>query len=189
MNHIRHTIMLALALAAALVVAAQEDSVAISGTLTNSATGTPAPFCKVEFVRDSTVQRATLTDTNGYFDVGLIPAGHYTIRVSVAGLSLMQAHVNLEESTLVNISVHPDTVSKVFLQAVEIYATRPTNKLGGFQITSTNDYRLLNMSGHSMSMPANRSPNDYIRLFMKAMQMDLPVIGSVNLNMGEAPAR
>lgn len=187
MKYIRHLIALALGLAVGLAASAQEDSVAISGTLTNSAVGAPAPFCKVEFLRDSVLQSATLTDTNGYFDVGLIPAGQYTLRVSVAGLSLMQAHVDLQESTLINISVRPDTISKVFLQAVEIFAARQSSMLGPFLIRSHNHPWLYNLSEHSLSMPASRSLNDYIRFLTKISLQALPDIRFVGLNMGEPP--
>lgn len=147
----RHLLGLLLLLATPLAGHTQTDVIAVSGTVYNQHTRKPEPYCLVQLLQDSVARFVCVGDDNGSFFVDSLPAGSYTLRVGVGHMTLFQNDFELRESA--NLSIYVDTLQLINLRAVTIVGKRwvppmPPHELGATLITTADDYRLWNFSGH-----------------------------------------
>ncbi|RYY89102.1 MAG: TonB-dependent receptor [Chitinophagaceae bacterium] len=71
---------------------AQTRSLSLNGRITDAASGEPLPGASVYF---SDVHRGTSADSNGYYRIGNLPAGHYLAEVSFTGYTPIVVHLDL----------------------------------------------------------------------------------------------
>lgn len=124
---------------------AQTDSVWVEGRVTDAATSRPQTSCEVQLLQEGAARAVAFCDDEGYYTIGWMPMGAYTLSVLSGGTSLYYAELQLMESAMVNIALMPDTVDLHALEAVEVTGIK--HKLGGELITSPDDTRLWNFNG------------------------------------------
>ena len=122
----------------------ETDSVWVEGRVVEAATGQPQTSCEVQFLQEGEAWAVAFCDKEGYYSVGWMPAGLYTLSVLSGGTSLYYAEIQLSESAMVNIALMPDTVALHALRPTEVTASR--HMLGPLLITSPNDPRLWNFN-------------------------------------------
>lgn len=123
---------------------AETDSVWVEGRVVEAATGQPQTSCEVQFLQEGEAKAVAFCDDKGYYSIGWMPTGLYTLSVLSAGTSLYYAEIQLNESAMVNIALMPDTVNLRALPPTEVNAKR--HMLGPLLITSANDPRLWNFN-------------------------------------------
>ena len=121
---------------------AQTDSVWMEGRVTEASTGKPKTNCEVQFFQDNELKAVAFCDGEGYYSVGLVPAGAYSLSVVSEGSSLYFAELQLTESAMVNITLLPAVGNVHNLETVKI--KKPKHYLGQLLITSPDDWRLWN---------------------------------------------
>lgn len=122
----------------------ETDSVWIEGRVVEAATGKPQISCEVQFLQDGEAKAVVFCDEEGYYSIGWMPTGLYTLSVLSGGASLYYAEFQLSESAMINIALMPDTVNLHALPPTEVNASR--HKLGEKLITSPDDPRLWNFN-------------------------------------------
>lgn len=126
---------------------AQIDSVWIEGRVIDAISGEPKFICEVQFIQTDTIKAIAFCDENGYYSIGWMPVGVYTLSVLLDGKMLHYAELSLVENALVNIALlSNDTVRFNALRPVEVTETR--HKLGNRLITSPDDPRLWNFNNN-----------------------------------------
>lgn len=135
---------------------AQTDSVWMEGRVTDAATGEPQSLCEVQLhgsalhpckASDSEASAIAFCDDQGYFSIGWVPVGVYTLSVLSEGKTLHYAELKLEENAMVNIALmNSDTVMFRALRTVTVTETK--HKLGDRLITSPDDPRLWNFNNN-----------------------------------------
>ena len=124
---------------------AQTDSVWMEGRVTNAATGEPQSLCEVQL--HGSISSIAFCDDQGYFSIGWVPVGVYTLSVLSEGKTLHYAELKLEENAMVNIALmNSDTVMFRALRTVTVTETK--HKLGDRLITSPDDMRLWNFNNN-----------------------------------------
>ncbi len=124
---------------------AETDSVWVEGRVIEAATGQPQTSCEVQFLQEGEAKAVAFCDKEGYYSIGWMPVGLYTLSVLSGGASLYYAEFQLSESAMINIALMPDTVNLHALRPTEVNASR--HKLGEKLITSPDDPRLWNFNG------------------------------------------
>lgn len=119
---------------------AETDSVWVEGRVIEAATGQPQTSCEVQFLQEGEAKAIAFCDKDGYYSIGWMPRGLYTLSVLSGGASLYYAEFQLSESAMINIALMPDTVNLHALPPTEVNAS--CHKLGPLLITSSNDPRL-----------------------------------------------
>ena len=123
----------------------EPDTVWMEGRVTEAATGQPQPNCEVQLLQEGESKAVAFCDEEGYFSIGWMPTGLYTLSVFHDGKSLYYTEFQLTQSAMVNIALLPDTVDLHALRPTEVTASR--HKLGEKLITSPDDPRLWNFNG------------------------------------------
>lgn len=123
----------------------EPDTVWMEGRVTEAATGLPQPNCEVQLLQEGESKAVAFCDEEGYFSIGWMPTGLYTLSVFHDGKSLYYSEFQLTQSAMVNIALLPDTVDLHALRPTEVTASR--NKLGEKLIISPDDPRLWNFNG------------------------------------------
>lgn len=118
----------------------EPDTVWMEGRVIEVATGQPQPNCEVQLLQEGESKAVAFCDEEGYFSIGWMPTGLYTLSVFYDGKSLYYSEFQLTQSAMVNIALLPDTVDLHALRPTEVTASR--NKLGEKLITSPDDPRL-----------------------------------------------
>lgn len=121
------------------------DSVWVEGHVTDATSGLPLPMCELQFLQDGEIRAAAFCDSTGYFTVGWMPMGMYTLSVLSSGKSLYYTDLELQQNAMVNISLVPDTVGVHTLKPTEIHASRIEAVYR--PIISADDPRLWNLNG------------------------------------------
>ena len=121
------------------------DTVWVEGRVIEVATGQPQPNCEVQFLQEGEAKAVAFCDEEGYFSIGWMPTGLYTLSVLHDGNALYYSEFQLTQSAMVNIALMPDTVDLHALRPAEVTASR--HKLGEKLITSPDDSRLWNFNG------------------------------------------
>lgn len=122
---------------------AEADSVLIVGSVLNRMTGEPEPYTVVRLLHEGRQQSRVTCDSEGMFELPLVPAGRYQLEVNVKGWTLYQSDLVLQQNAVLNIEVITDSVRLVNLREIQIVALR--NLLGDSYIASADDIRLWNM--------------------------------------------
>lgn len=125
----------------------EPDTVWMEGRVTEAATGLPQPNCEVQLLQEGESKAVAFCDEEGYFSIGWMPTGLYTLSVFHDGKSLYYSEFQLTQSAMVNIALLPDTVALHALRPTEVTASR--HQLGSRLITSTHDLRLWDLNGGS----------------------------------------
>lgn len=130
---------------------AQTEPIIVTGTVYNQHTRKPEPYCLVQLLQDSIAKFVCVSDHEGFFVADSLTAGTYTLRVGVGHVTLYQNDFELREPA--NLSIFVDTLQLINLRAVTIVGKRwvppmPGHELGASLITTADDYRLWNFSGH-----------------------------------------
>lgn len=123
----------------------EPDTVWVEGRVIETATWQPQPNCEVQLLKEGESKAVAFCDKEGYFSIGWMPTGLYTLSVLHDGKSLYYTEFQLTQSAMVNIALMPDTVNLHALPPAEVTATR--HKLGEKLITSPDDPRLWNFNG------------------------------------------
>lgn len=118
----------------------EPDTVWMEGRVIEVATGQPQPNCEVQLLQEGESKAVAFCDEEGYFSIGWMPTGLYTLSVFHDGKSLYYTEFQLTQSAMVNIALLPDTVDLHALRPTEVTASR--HKLGEKLITSPDDPRL-----------------------------------------------
>lgn len=108
---------------------AQTDSVWVEGRVTDAATSRPQTSCEVQLLQEGAARAVAFCDDEGFYTIGWMPVGAYTLSVLSEGTSLYYAEIQLTESAMVNIALMPDTIDLRALEAVEVTGIK--HKLGG----------------------------------------------------------
>lgn len=137
---------------------APPDNVWVEGRVIEAATGLPQTSCEVQFLQEGEAKAVAFCDENGYYSIGWMPSGLYTLSVLSGGTSLYYAEFLLSESAMINIALMPDTVNLHALPSTEVTASR--HKLGSKLITSPNDPRLWNFSNVEALMDSGPASED-----------------------------
>ncbi len=129
---------------------AQDNHILISGIVRNLHTSRPQPHCLVQLLQGGVAQARRVADEEGYFLIDSLPAGTYTLQVSVGLLPALKAEMELLDDA--HLSLFVDTLQTVNLRTVTISDQRPmpplpNHELGEQLITSADDIRLWNLSG------------------------------------------
>ena len=122
----------------------EPDTVWMEGRVIETATGLPQANCEVQLLQEGESKAVAFCDEEGYFSIGWMPTGLYTLSVFHDGKSLYYTEFQLTQSAMVNIALLPDTVDLHALRPTEVTATR--HMLGPLLITSPNDPRLWNFN-------------------------------------------
>ena len=146
----RHLMLIATCCLLAASLRGQADTVLVTGTVHNLHTRRPHPYCLVQMLQGGVAKAMRVADAEGYFHIDSLPAGTYTLHLSVGILPLYTAELDLTEDA--NLSLFVDTLRMVDLRAVTIRARRrvpgmPRHMLGAKLITSANDPRLWDFHG------------------------------------------
>lgn len=124
---------------------AQTDSVWVEGRVTNAITGEPQSLCEVQL--QGSFAAIAFCDKQGYFSVGWVPVGVYTLSVLSEGKTLHYAELALDENAMVNIALMNDDTLK-FRTLKPALVTETRHKLGDRLITSPDDPRLWNFNNN-----------------------------------------
>ena len=122
---------------------ATEDSVMVMGTVVNQMTAQPEPYSVVHLLQEERLVASAPCDSEGWFEMPLLPAGSYRLEVMVRGLTLYQSDLVLQQNAELNIGVITDSLRLVNLREVRIMALR--HLLGAQYIASPSDIRIWNM--------------------------------------------
>ena len=120
---LRHTIMLAVLVAATLPAVGQIDATSIKGIVTDQADGLPLPNANVYVVETRT---GSVTDAEGAFTVAGLRAGDYTVLVSFTGYQNQEFQVMLASGEGYTLDVA--LVAGVELDPIQITAGRRQEK-------------------------------------------------------------
>lgn len=136
------------------------DSIMVMGTVVSLQTDKPEPFCKIQFVQGGMVRASALSDIEGVFILENIPAGVYSIKVGLNGLTVFQDNIKLDTDTELKLKINKDTTRIICLPPVNVNVARSRNTLEqmGLLITSPSDPRIWNLRRDptSLSMPASQ---------------------------------
>lgn len=126
------------------------DSVWVEGRVTNALTEQADTNCEVQLLQEGDIKAVAVSDSDGYFSIGWMPTGTYTLSVTSNGKSLYYTEFLLNQSAMLAIALMPDTVNSRILHPAEITASRlqPVYK----PITSPDDPRLWNWHGNPFLM-------------------------------------
>ena len=143
-----------------LCAAAQDvetDSVWVEGRVTDAATSQPVFPGEVQFLQAGELKALVFCDAEGYYTVGWMAAGHYSLSVISNGRTLHYAELQLSQSSMLNISIMPeDTVRMRTLRPTMVTARRAVPVY--HTIMSPDDRRLWNLSGQMReSAPASKA--------------------------------
>ena len=109
--------------------AAQQGTGAITGRVTDKATGAGVPGAKV-FVLNTT--RATSTNAQGRYSLAAVPAGSHLVRVSTIGYAVQTQSINVAESATATLDfgLSPAAVS------LDVVTVTPTGEQAGRQLAN-----------------------------------------------------
>ncbi|MBP7462322.1 MAG: TonB-dependent receptor [Candidatus Delongbacteria bacterium] len=99
----------------------------ISGRIVDRENGEPLPGANI-YIED--IARGGVSDVNGYYTILNIPAGDYTVKISMMGyapVTIMNTRVNMELTTTLDIRLTPEDIS---MQATVIEAAKPLIEKG-----------------------------------------------------------
>lgn len=168
----RHLMLIATCCLLAASLRGQGDTVLVTGTVHNLHTRHPQPYCLVQMLQGGVAKAMRVADAEGFFRIDSLPAGTYTLHLSVGILPLYTAELDLTEDA--NLSLFVDTLRMVDLRAVTIRARRrvpgmPRHMLGAKLITSPNDPRLWDFFGTGRNASASvAEPMELHPLFEEA---------------------
>ena len=137
---------------------AQTDSVWVEGRVIDAASGQPQTACEVQLLQEGAAKAVSFCDEAGYYSIGWMPKGSYTLSILSGGASLYFAEIQLTESIMMNIALMPDTVNLRALEPVTVNERK--HMLGEKLITSADDPRLWNFSGVEALMDAGPASED-----------------------------
>ena len=137
---------------------AQTDSVWVEGRVTDAATSRPQTSCEVQLLQEGAARAVAFCDDEGYYTIGWMPTGRYTLSILSGGSSLYIAEIHLTESIMMNIALMPDTVNLRALDPIAVNGRK--HQLGEKLITSPDDRRLWNFSGVEALMDSGPASAD-----------------------------
>ena len=147
--------MMAFALAAAAQQPMEEtDSVWVEGRITEASSGQAMGDCEVQLLLAGEITAIAVSDSEGYYSLGWIASGMYTLSVLSEGRALYYTECPLVQNTQLNIALMPDNSEMRSLAPARITASRLQPVY--HPIKSPDDPRLWNLSGQmTLSGPAS----------------------------------
>ena len=124
---------------------ADTDSVWMEGRVTDATTGLPRKLCEVQLLQNNETKALAFCDDDGYYTIGWVPAGFYTLSVISDGKTLHYAEFQLSNNAMVEIVLMPDSVNLHPLRPARIVAS--ANNTAYIPISSPDDPRLWNLNG------------------------------------------
>lgn len=129
-----------------LSAAAQGDSVWVEGRVIDANTHRALAACEVQLLRDNDIKALAFCDEEGYFSIGLMPEGGYSLSVTAGGKSLYYAELQLNENAMLNIQLIPDSMFYRTLRPAVVSEIK--HGLGNRLIRIPDDPRLWNLNGN-----------------------------------------
>lgn len=108
-----------------------EESFIISGSISDRETNEPIPFA---YVHLEELNRTTISNIDGIFELKNIPEGNYTVSVHRIGFKTQKRKVDLTENLSINIELSPSILTS---ETIEIVAS--DNILTGSNIAHTSE--------------------------------------------------
>ena len=139
---------------------ADVDSVWVEGFVVDVATKNPITLCEVQFMQDGEAKAIVFCDDRGFYSVGMMPVGLYSISVVAEGKSLHYAELQLAQSSLVNIALAMDSLKYKTLKPAVVNAERPNPKAVYKPIVSPDDPRLWNLNSVEALMLSGPASKD-----------------------------
>lgn len=127
-----------------------DDSVWVEGRVTDAITGQPQARCEVQFMQEGKDNAIAFCDSAGYYSIGWMPVGLYTLSVVSEGKTLHYTELQLTQSSMVNIALMPDSLNMRPLRPAEVTASRIQPVYN--PINSPDDSRLWNLNGNPILM-------------------------------------
>lgn len=135
------------------------DSVWVEGFITDALSGLPQPHCDVQLLQEGWNGVSALSDSTGFYSLGLVPVGTYTLSVVSSGRSLYYTELQLSQSVAVNIALMPDTMTSHILHAAEVTASRIPPVY--HPIKSPDDPRLWNLHANPILGDSGPASKDF----------------------------
>ncbi len=116
------------------------ESVVVMGTVVDHLTNEPQPYSLLHFIHGVDTAATVRSDLEGYFATDPLPAGAYSLSVTLRGQQVYRSDLVLNDNAALHIAIITDSIVFRSLQPVEVTALK--HLLGPLLIATKKDTRL-----------------------------------------------